>query len=117
LPSACFAVSSHYEVLWQGRKLVGSAQRRRKNAFLQHGSILIDFEAASLSRVLRSCDPTLFSSTVADLKTCLGTVPSVDVLVEAMSKGFEAVFAVCLVEGGPRTDVLARAGRLAEREI
>ena len=26
--------------MWQGRKLVGSAQRRTKQAFLQHGSIV-----------------------------------------------------------------------------
>ena len=113
LSSACFALSGHHEVLWQGRKLVGSAQRRRKNAFLQHGSILIDFDVTSLSRVLRSCESALLSSAVADLKTCLGTVPPVGALVEALSKGFEAAFAVRLVEDGPRTDVLVRFGRRA----
>jgi len=30
------------EILVQGRKLAGSAQVRRRDAFLQHGSILLD---------------------------------------------------------------------------
>jgi len=37
----CFASSVQYEISWQGRKLVGSAQRRLGNTILQHGSILI----------------------------------------------------------------------------
>ncbi|MBI2400417.1 MAG: lipoate--protein ligase family protein, partial [Deltaproteobacteria bacterium] len=39
---ACFHTPARYEVLINGRKLVGSAQRRLKRAFIQHGSILMD---------------------------------------------------------------------------
>lgn len=39
--AACFHSPSRFEVLADGRKLVGSAQRRFKKAFLQHGSILM----------------------------------------------------------------------------
>ncbi len=41
-PAACFAVSAGGEILVNHRKLVGSAQVRRRDAFLQHGSILLD---------------------------------------------------------------------------
>lgn len=41
-PAACFAVSVGGEILVDHRKLVGSAQVRRGDAFLQHGSILLD---------------------------------------------------------------------------
>ena len=41
-PAACFASSVGGEILVQDRKLVGSAQVRRGDAFLQHGSILLD---------------------------------------------------------------------------
>jgi lipoate-protein ligase A len=41
-PAACFASSVGGEILHRGRKLVGSAQVRRGDAFLQHGSILLD---------------------------------------------------------------------------
>lgn len=41
-PAACFAVPAGGEIVVNGRKLVGSAQVRRRDAFLQHGSILLD---------------------------------------------------------------------------
>jgi len=41
-PTSCFANPVGGEILLNGRKLVGSAQVRRGNAFLQHGSILLD---------------------------------------------------------------------------
>jgi lipoate-protein ligase A len=40
-PTVCFAASAGGEILHRGRKLVGSAQVRKRNAFLQHGSILL----------------------------------------------------------------------------
>ncbi|MBC8285183.1 MAG: lipoate--protein ligase family protein, partial [Nitrospinae bacterium] len=39
---ACFSVANHCEITVQGKKLVGSAQRRLRSAFLQHGSVLLD---------------------------------------------------------------------------
>lgn len=41
-PSSCFAETVGGEVLVGGRKVIGSAQVRRGDAFLQHGSILLD---------------------------------------------------------------------------
>lgn len=37
----CFSSSARYEIEYDGRKLVGSAQRRFGSAVLQHGSILL----------------------------------------------------------------------------
>jgi lipoate-protein ligase A len=45
---ACFDRPSSYEVLLDGRKLVGSAQVRRRNALLQHGSILFQPQVEEL---------------------------------------------------------------------
>jgi len=41
-PAGCFASSVGGEILVGGKKLVGSAQVRKRDAFLQHGSILLD---------------------------------------------------------------------------
>ncbi len=41
-PTSCFAASVGGEIVVHGRKLVGSAQVRRRDALLQHGSILLD---------------------------------------------------------------------------
>ncbi|HEY3220245.1 MAG TPA: hypothetical protein VGJ80_05905 [Gemmatimonadales bacterium] len=40
-PASCFAASVGGEIVVGGKKLVGSAQVRRRDAFLQHGSILL----------------------------------------------------------------------------
>ena len=39
---ACFSLFSKYDIVYNDKKIVGSAQRRNKFSFLQHGSILID---------------------------------------------------------------------------
>jgi lipoate-protein ligase A len=42
----CFAGATGYEIELDGEKLVGSAQRRTRRGFLQHGSIRISDDAA-----------------------------------------------------------------------
>jgi lipoate-protein ligase A len=49
---ACFATLSAWEIAWQGRKVVGAAQLRRRGAFLQHGSILLRSDPERLARAL-----------------------------------------------------------------
>jgi lipoate-protein ligase A len=41
-PYFCFVTPSKNDVVDDGRKIVGSAQRRKNKAFFQHGSILMD---------------------------------------------------------------------------
>ena len=48
-PTSCFAAPVGGEILVNGRKLVGSAQVRRADAFLQHGSILLDGSQESVA--------------------------------------------------------------------
>jgi lipoyl(octanoyl) transferase len=45
----CFEVPSAGELVVDGRKLVGSAQHREADAFLQHGSILLDDDQGLLA--------------------------------------------------------------------
>ncbi|HOD36970.1 MAG TPA: biotin/lipoate A/B protein ligase family protein [Syntrophales bacterium] len=52
LEAFCFSVPSQYELLLQGRKVCGSAQTRSRGAFLQHGSILLDFDPVTTAAVL-----------------------------------------------------------------
>ena len=48
----CFELSSHYEITVAGRKLVGSAQLRRKGVLLQHGSLPLTGDVARICEVL-----------------------------------------------------------------
>ena len=51
--SACFDAPSWYELVVDGRKLVGSAQVRKEGMLLQHGSILLHFDSELLFRLLK----------------------------------------------------------------
>lgn len=52
----CFEVASAYEITVSGRKLIGSAQLRRRGAVLQHGSLPLEGDITRVVRVLRFVD-------------------------------------------------------------
>jgi lipoate-protein ligase A len=45
----CFDTPSRYEITWQGQKLIGSAQLRRRRVVLQHGTLPL---SGDLNRIL-----------------------------------------------------------------
>lgn len=47
----CFSSSSWYELTAGGAKIVGSAQRRERNFFLQHGSIMVNLDRERYCKV------------------------------------------------------------------
>ncbi len=49
----CFSSTARSEVVFRDRKLVGSAQRRLRGSFLQHGSILINRQHRRIVEFLR----------------------------------------------------------------
>lgn len=51
--AACFEVPSAYEITAQGRKLLGSAQSRRANYVLQHGSLPLSGDITRLIDLLK----------------------------------------------------------------
>lgn len=51
----CFASSARSELVWRGRKLVGSAQRLWGDVLLQHGSLLLGSGHEQLPYCLRQC--------------------------------------------------------------
>jgi lipoate-protein ligase A len=53
---ACFTSTARYEISWNGKKVVGSAQRRFGNAVLQHGSILLNEKHLRLPEFLNISD-------------------------------------------------------------
>ncbi|HVE77629.1 MAG TPA: hypothetical protein VNA89_02150 [Gemmatimonadaceae bacterium] len=83
-PSAapCFETPAAGEVVAGGRKLIGSAQWRDRDALLQHGSILVDDDqpvVAALTRV-----PVHTPPRPATLRNLLGRVPAVSEVAGAL---------------------------------
>jgi lipoate-protein ligase A len=54
----CFEVPSAYEITYQGKKLIGSAQARRKLGVLQHGSMPLYGDLGRITQVLLFNDET-----------------------------------------------------------
>src|SRR6185503_13780969 len=61
----CFISPSRYELMVEGRKIVGSAQRRVRDAFLQHGSMPITCNREALARATRLEDPSFLDREMA----------------------------------------------------
>lgn len=49
----CFEVPSNYEITVDGKKLIGSAQARKRGAVLQHGSLPLHGDLSRIAEVLR----------------------------------------------------------------
>lgn len=52
----CFEVPSNYEITVQGKKLIGSAQARRKKSVLQHGTLPLSGDLTRIIQVLHFRD-------------------------------------------------------------
>ena len=48
----CFTSSSKYELKLGNKKIVGSAQVRKKNCLLQHGAILLNYDQMEIAEIL-----------------------------------------------------------------
>ena len=65
---ACFSSTSAYEVMVQGRKIVGSAQRRGGGGVLQHGSAPLDLEIDKLCSLFRTSSEGARARLAANLR-------------------------------------------------
>lgn len=83
----CFLSAARYELTVNGRKLMGSAQRRYDGAVLQHGSLLIRMDHSLWMTVFPEARELKSRATV--LESLLGRSPSWEELVAAVREGFE----------------------------
>lgn len=65
----CFATPSAQEILIDGKKLVGSAQRRRHDAFIQHGSIPFSPQGGMLAKLLKGARRETIDGAMTDLES------------------------------------------------
>ncbi|MEA2062280.1 MAG: lipoate--protein ligase family protein [Gemmatimonadota bacterium] len=122
----CFSSASRYEISWQGKKLVGSAQRRmpRLGAFLQQGSLLIENSQDRLLKLRPKAideekDTGNFGSLGAratGLEEVLGRKVGFEEVARAMHRGFEEFFGCRFEEAGPAKQELKLARDLEENK-
>ena len=97
LNPVCFEVPSTYEITVDGKKLIGSAQARKKEGVLQHGSLPL---TGDLTRI---CDALVFAdessrqqakerllARATTVESVLGVAPSWENAAQAFVEAFEA---------------------------
>lgn len=94
----CFTATTGADLHYKGKKIVGSAQLRRHDALLQHGSILLCQEQNLMGELLRGQIKTAESDggRHANLFEITGIAVSALELIPAFKKGFEEAFKVNL---------------------
>lgn len=108
----CFSSTSFAEITIDGRKIIGSAQRRWPGGMLQQGSIPLKQQREDAGRVFgdKVAASGLMGLCEAD------PLITYESLRDALRLGFEKAFAVTLVQGQPTESELELAASLeAER--
>ena len=116
----CFEVPSTYEITVGGKKLVGSAQARRREGILQHGSLPLTGDLRRILQVLVFPDETARIRAAGHLlerattvETALGRIVSWDEAAKAYTTAFQSILALDLQPGELSPQENERAGQLA----
>ena len=119
--AACFDVPSWYELVAQGKKIIGSAQTRHEDTLLQHGAIILHFDPEKMTRVLRFPSEEVrarvaraLGTRAAGLSDLAGRELSFGEVQEAMIQGFCRGMGIEVDEGSLTGDEVGEARRLTK---
>lgn len=123
LNPVCFEVPSTYEITVDGKKLIGSAQARKKEGVLQHGSLPL---TGDLTRI---CDALVFANDssrqsakerllarATTVESVLGTDISWESAAQAFAQGFETELDIQFERGDMSPSELQRADELVHEK-
>lgn len=117
----CFEVPSSYEITVGGRKLVGSAQARRREGVLQHGSLPLTGDLGRITQVLAFKDQPARQEAARRLLQRAATVESVlgrsvawESAAESFAQAFRSELALVFEEAALSASELGRAAELVE---
>ncbi|MBC8525968.1 MAG: lipoate--protein ligase family protein [Candidatus Cloacimonetes bacterium] len=101
----CFASASKYEIHYKHKKIIGSAQMRKHNVLLQHGSILLNHNQELMAEFLaykedkkKHLKKILSQKTIA-INQIVDSPISFFELANILKKHFEQEFYVCFKNG------------------
>lgn len=115
----CFESPGAYEITAGERKLIGSAQVRRKRGVLQHGTLPLKGDLGRICRVLRFDSPEARQAAAervreraATVGSLLGNPPDWSTAAEAFRMGFSKALGIVFEPGQPTDDEQRRADAL-----
>lgn len=105
LGPVCFEVPSHYEITSGGKKLIGSAQVRRKEGILQHGTLPLYGDITRICECLAYEDESereqarqKVRERATTLEAALGQRWEYEDVAQALIEGFARTFELELIE-------------------
>jgi lipoate-protein ligase A len=107
----CFTASARYELQIDGRKIIGSAQRRRGEVILQHGSLPLSARHRRISRYIAGGSRALVDAIDADMER---KTASLDEFTDA---GYADLVPLFIAEAGAATREGARVLTLGDIEF
>ncbi len=121
--AACFSASGLADLTCQGCKIAGSAQVRRGDTLLQHGSLPMTLSAEMLFSALKFSSDTLRARALAAFKrkvTCISTVLGHRVgwqeIKQALARGFQEALDIQLCEDGLTSKEIRHSQKLAQEK-
>jgi lipoate-protein ligase A len=119
----CFEVPSAYEITVGGRKLIGSAQARRKEGVLQHGSLPLTGDLARITQALSFPDEAArehaarkLLARAATAASALGRETAWESAAQAFIRAFETQLGLTLEPGDLSPSELQRAEKLVQEK-
>jgi lipoate-protein ligase A len=119
----CFEVPSTYEITFGGKKLIGSAQARRKGGVLQHGTLPLKGDLTRLIQVLIFPDQESRMDAAFRLLDKAATIQDVtsnlvewDTAAQAFADAFSKVLNLNLIVGNLSESEAKRAGELTDKK-
>lgn len=120
----CFEVPSNYEITVNGRKLIGSAQARRKEGVLQHGSLPLYGDLTRITQALvfsdaadRAAAAGRLSSRACTAQAVLGRPLSWEAAADAFQAAFQAALNLDLQPADLTPGESARAAQLVQEKF
>jgi lipoate-protein ligase A len=119
----CFEVPSTYEITVNGKKLIGSAQARRRNGVLQHGSLPLTGDLTRICQALAFPDELAREAAMRRLLARATTVESVlgrevawETGAQAFVRAFETQLGLKLEVGELSASEISRAKELVSEK-
>ena len=119
----CFEVPSTYEITTNGKKLIGSAQARKKEGVLQHGSLPLTGDLARICHALvfeneavRGAAIERLLARATTVESALGRTVDWDTAAQAFVHAFEAQLAITFKRGELSDSESSMAERLVHEK-
>ncbi len=121
--SSCFTAPALSELVLNGQKMTGSAQKRLSTSFLQHGSIPLNIDPEKLYQALNTGDNTDLKRRVARLADRVGWMNrwlkrpvTIDEVEQCLIRQFEVVVNVKFIVDEPTPAETADARHLLQEK-